>query len=107
MPIKLRTRPISIPGERVIEAALNAFRIAIENFVRELNQCPVVSGSLIEDEYIETGSYHKIYHKLGRKPNGWLLIKTDGLSYYNCNEATDQYISVYFLGTTTASFWFF
>lgn len=107
MPIKLRTRPISIPGQKVIEAALNSFRIAVENFVREINKCPMIVGSIIEDQYYVSGIYHKVYHKLGREPRGWLLIKHTGNSYYTSDDVNDQYLSIRFFQNTTASIWFF
>lgn len=106
--IKFPSKPFSLPGFPLIEQALNHFRTAIEGFVRDVNRCPLVTGNLITDVTVGT-SWTKIYHKLGRVPQGVVVVsKTgrDGIAD-NYSERTDTYIEMRAEDVITVAIWVF
>lgn len=106
--IKFTSKPFSVPGFPLLESALNLFRVAVENVVRDVNRCPFITGSLIEDITFVAFQDQKVYHKLGRAPKGWIVTTATGdyLSIFE-NERTDKYVEFHPEKPFTASFWFF
>ena len=47
----------------------------IEQFVKPIQNCPIIDGVLIRDLCLEAGVSNEVRHKLGRKPIGWIITR--------------------------------
>lgn len=105
--LKLTVPYFSVPKDRALEKVLNTLRGSIENSFRELNRCPILTGSLIADEALAIGS-NDVYHKLGRIPTGYLIINISGAAsnIYTSN-MNEGYITFVSSAVCAASFWIF
>ena len=106
--LKFTPKPFSFPDFPLMERALNLFRVAVEDFVRDVNGCPFIKGSHIKDIDLTT-SWTKVQHKLGRMPQGWILtaIYSRDTVAENIDARTSKYVELRASGNNTVSVWFF
>lgn len=91
----------------MLESALNAFRIAVQSALRDLNRCPILDGNLVEDVSLSSGS-NSINHKLGRNPVGYLVVKSEnGVDDLYMTSSNRSNITVYSSNACVVSIWVF
>lgn len=105
--IKFTSKPFTLPGFPLIEQALNLFRVAVEGFVRDVNRCPLISGTHHKDVYIDASGSTIVLHRLGYKPNGWILTNIDASAHISEVSSNDQYIEFNSDLDTTVSLYIF
>lgn len=54
---------------------VNQLQENIEQFVKPIQNCPLIDGVLVRDICLVAGEVNEIKHKLGRKPIGWLITR--------------------------------
>lgn len=89
---------------------MNLFRVAVENFVRDLNKCPILTGNMVTDITLTANANTRVYHKLGRKPRGWIVTNITESAYtrFYASEITNTYIDIYSVySVITIDIWFF
>lgn len=59
-------------------AALQKFQENVRSSIDSIIACPIIDGLLIENVSLTAASTTEVYHKLGRKPKGWLIVRQRG-----------------------------
>jgi hypothetical protein len=93
--------------------SLPATNRRIEDFTKQVSDCPLVSGRLIENIVIQATAPVTINHGLGRQPRGWIVTdQTDATNPTLFLERTswdDKTLVLYsdMAGARTISIWVF
>lgn len=61
-------------------AALQKFQENVRSSVDSIVACPIIDGVLLEKVELKSATTTYINHKLGRKPQGWLIVRQRGNS---------------------------
>ncbi len=91
----------------------SAYRIqnATETQRRQLNNVPHTSPDGHQHEHgALTAGDNIISHRLGRKPNGWLVLRATGAApslYEKIADTTDKTITLVSANTASVVIWFF
>lgn len=80
----------------------------IQQYTTQLDTNPLLGGVLIKDVALSTTEV-KVEHKLGREPQGWLIVKKNAAQdiYESSSFLPKRYLSLTAAGTVTASIWVF
>lgn len=94
--------------ERFDSQDLERLQDRIDQFLQQVYASDIITGVLVQDAAITTGSPAQIPHSLGRIPTGVILVKsTVQLDIWQPTAATKAVIYVQGSATTTASLWVF
>ena len=90
------------------EQDLELFQNNIKDFVKVLEDNPLLDGTLIEDVEFGGAVTVNIAHKLGRKPRGWILTDlTVGARIVIRDDWDDKFLTLTSNGACTISLWVF
>jgi len=90
--------------DKVLDRVQNNIEIFSDSVIKN----PLLDGMLLEDIALTT-TETQVNHKLGRVPNGWIIVKKNAAQdvYESGTTLTDRFLSLTAAGTVTVSLWVF
>jgi hypothetical protein len=95
-------------AEGDVESALRKIGFDIERLRDFVNGCPLIPGVLSATSQTMVAGSNVVFHKLGRKPVGWIVTKATGAVEAVYETASDdKSVTLNSANTATLNFWFF
>ena len=92
---------------RGADSLLNRIQDSIHQWTQQIVNIPIISGVLLEDISLTTGS-NSVEHKLGRKLRGWWVVdKNANVTIYRSAAKEDKILTLTASGSVTVSIWVF
>ena len=83
----------------------------IDIVLRPIVNCPIIDGVLIENVNLSTSVTNEVFHKLGRKPIGFIIVRKSADSRIwdaqSSNPTPDRTFSLLCSNAVTVNIWFF
>lgn len=82
---------LSLKKTVFVDNSLNQFQDSVGEVVNQLNQNPILNGVLLTGVNVGI-TLTNVNHKLGRKPQGYIVVKQSAYSIIWSGEFTDEVI---------------
>lgn len=95
---------------RVADAKINQVLERLKLIFAGIFAKEILDGQLITSIQLEASATVRVAHKLGRKYNGWFVVKVDGFAQVfdnNANTETDNYIYISSDAAVIVDIWVF
>ena len=78
----------------------------IEEFSRQVSDCPLIVGNLIADVSITSGTPEAVAHGLGRTPEGWIVVRRDAdATVFESGDYDSKWLTLDAGANVTVSVW--
>ena len=96
---------------RSIEADINGIQENVEEVLQPVLESQVIDGVLLKGISLTTGVDNVVSHKLGRKPQGWILVRkraeSDVWDLQDVNKTPSRTLVLRCAADVTVDLWIF
>jgi hypothetical protein len=83
----------------------------IDIVLKPITNCPIIDGVLVENVSLNASITNEVFHKLGRKPLGFIIVRksaeSDIWDDQNSNKTSDRTFFLKCSNNVTVNIWFF
>lgn len=94
-----------------LDKDLSKLQNNIDIVIKPILNCPIIDGVLVENVSLSTSSANEVFHKLGRKPIGFIIVKQSADSRIwdsqSSNPTPDRTFLLSCSNAVTVNIWFF
>ena len=102
-------RPTEFIRQDATNYDLTLLQDRLQDFFRVLDGCPLLEGRLIENVALTAAVETKVEHKLGRLPEGWIVVDRRSVSgdIIRTSESTTLFLNLTSTADQIVSLWVF